>query len=304
MGLASPFANTSAGIHPAHFLSTRAWHLRWSDINRSVSLARDALDHCDADPKGAALHAGHAHLVLAWHTKWRGYLAQSEFHRAESLDNLKRAKSDTWIPLVHSIESIAAFVGGDFGACERALKTARKSFDGETPDEAMADLLCSLATHARILGDFELACRYLDRALVHGKGPDISRVHQNIARCLIEFGQHQRALPFALRSLASAHLHNNRSVLPYAHELLGRAHTHLGNHVRAAEALLSGQKIARANQDIRVMSQLGIARGALEARLGNHSGARDCIEMVVSKAERSRFGLHVEQARSILGLVA
>ncbi|SFD47344.1 tetratricopeptide repeat protein [Roseivivax sediminis] len=265
-------APTASPVH-AGLINRQAWAVRWEDRKQSTDLAREVLSlRLPQGRQGPSV--GLACRTLAWQAQWSGELDEAADFAAEALEILKDAPRMS--VAVGDVQAVFANIYYARSRRDLARASIEAGFEAIGADEAVAtriDLLCAQAAVLRQGRHMKPAAETLLKAMSIAEGPEVARVHHDLARLFEADQAFEEAMSHAMRAVSGARAHSNRVILPYALEVLGACHRVRGAHDRARTYLAEGRAIAEADGDRRVLCQVLRQIALLEADGGQMQAA-------------------------------
>ena len=244
------------------FLNQHAWAIRWADRALSVKLAENVigltLGSGPKRPKSARRRNGLAMRTLAWQAIWRGDTLRAEEDAHRAIARLKDTGTD------HAIVDalgVLALVHFNRNHRDLARQMVADAFSLEVAEHHSSTLIDRLVVASLIhlnSGRFDLAQAGFDQALALAKGPDIARVHINVAQAQLLDKRPSEALEQLEQACASAEEHRNVVLKPYICAIKAQTYLELDQTASAFQAISDAMPYALQSHDVRAEVVLSI----------------------------------------------
>ncbi|ETW14044.1 hypothetical protein ATO8_04101 [Roseivivax marinus] len=311
--IAHPDAITAPTASPVHagIINRKAWAMRWEDRAESLRLAREVLSLRTQDERpgpSAALAA----RTIAWQARWRGDLDGAADFGARALEVLAETPRMAG-PLadLHAIFADLYLARGRSDLARASVEGGFAALGAEEAPETRIDLLCAQARILERSRHVKEAADTLMNAMSIAAGPEIPRVHHELARLYEADGRLQEALSHAMRALSGARAQANRVILPHALASVAACHRQSEATDRARTYIAEGLEIAEAEGDRRAELNLLYQRALIDAEAGAsgealeaaQKGALIAAELTFPRWAR-RFGRLLAETHETLGNTA
>jgi len=287
------------------FLNQQAWAVRWADRALSVRLAESVigltLGSGPKRPKSARRRNGLAMRTLAWQAIWRGDVIRAEEDAHRAIARLKDTGTDHAI-----VDALGVLALVHFNRNQRDLarQMVSDAFTLDVPNHHASTLIDRLVISSLIhlnSGRFDLAQAGFDEALALATGPDIARVHINVAQAQLLDQRPSEALEQLDQACASAEEHRNVVLKPYICAVKAQTYLELDLTASALDAISTAMPYAVQSNDVRAEIVLSIQH-ARALRAENRIDA--AIELALTAQRRAKEAELVIFEKQLLMLCA
>ncbi len=287
------------------FLNHQAWAIRWFDRAQSIKLAENVigltLGSGPKRPKSARRRNGLAMRTLAWQAVWRGDMVRAEEDAHRAIARLKDTGAD------HAIADalgVLALVHFNRNRRDLALQTISEAFSLRVPEHHASTLIDRLVVSSLIhlsSGRFDLAQSGFEQALTLANGPDIARVHINIAQAQLLDKRPSEALDQLEQACDSAEEHQNLVIQPYICAVKAQTYVELDQTCMALKAISKAIPRAVQSKDVRAEIVLSLQHARV-LRAENRVDA--AIALALTAQKRAKEAELVLFERQLLMLCA